>query len=123
MYIRLSFIILGTFLFLASPVVSAPVGSIYSSYSVDRSTKLNDKSTDDNNSIKMLFNYKTNNNPIKKLSNPKTNDNQRTVITAKTSEKTTNSSLREICSLFKFSNFEKILCFNVSWNELNNFEV
>ena len=101
----MSFIILGTLLFLASPVVAAPVGSISSS-SVDQSTKLNDKPTDNNNSIKMLF-----------------KKDRRTVINAKTSEKTTNSKIREICSLFKFSNFEKILCFNISWDELKNFEV
>ena len=111
LFIRVCFIILlGTLSLMTSPVVSAPVGGSISLSSVDRSTVLNDKPPDNNNSIKMLFNHKTNN-------------NQHTVINAKTSEKTTNSKMREICSLFKFTNFEKILCFNVNWDELNNFEV
>ena len=109
LYIRLCFIIiLGTLSLLTSPVFAAPVGgTISSSYSLDQSTFLNDKPTN-NNSIKMLFNHKT---------------NPRTVINAKTSKKTTISKMREICSLFKFTNFERILCFNVSWDELNKLNV
>ena len=102
MYIRVSFIILATLSFLMSPVVSAPVGFISSTKLVDRSTVPDDDAIN-NNSIEMLLNKE--------------------VLGAKLSKKTTNSNMREICSLFKFSNFEKILCFNINNDELKKYVV
>ena len=103
LYIRVSIIILATLSLLTSQVVSAPVGFISSTKLVDQLTVPDDEATDNNNSIEMLSNHKTNE-----------------VLGAKSAEKAIDSNMREICSLFKFSNFEKILCFNINNDELKN---
>ena len=105
LYIRVCFfIILGTLSLLTSSVVSAPIGFISSTMS-DQATVPDDK-TSNNNSNQLLSNHKTNE-----------------VLDAQRSEKTTNSNRRKICSLFKFSNFEKMLCFDINNDELKKFEV
>ena len=107
LYIRVCFIILlGTLSLLTSPVVSAPVGFISSTMALDQSTVSKDDEANNNKSIEVLSSRKTNE-----------------VLDTQLSEKTTDSKRRKICSLFKFSNFEKMLCFDINNDELKKFEV